>query len=144
MNTKNYVDYIVDVTCKLLAVDSPTGFTKNAAEFVMEEYRKLGYEPQMTVKGGVLVDLGGKNKENGLVLAAHTDTLGAMVCEIKGNGRLKLTPLGGLNPNNVEAENCRVHARFGEVFEGTLQLANASVHVNGDYNDKKQIRSRVL
>ena len=66
---KNYVEYITDVTCKLLAIDSPTGYTKNAAEFVMEEYRKLGYEPQMTVKGCVLVDIGGKNKDNGIVLA---------------------------------------------------------------------------
>ena len=55
---KNYVEYITDVTCQLLAIDSPTGYTRNAAEFVMEEYRKLGYEPQMTVKGGVIVDLG--------------------------------------------------------------------------------------
>ena len=43
-----YVEYITEVTCQLLAIDSPTGYTKNAAEFVMEEYRKLGYEPKMT------------------------------------------------------------------------------------------------
>ena len=47
---KNYVDYITEITCKLLAIDSPTGYTKQAAEFVMEEYRKLGYEPKMTVR----------------------------------------------------------------------------------------------
>ena len=99
---KNYVDYITDITCQLLAIDSPTGYTKQAAEFVMDEYKKLGYEPKMTVKGCVLVDIGGKNKDNGIVLAAHADTLGAMVSEIKGNGNLKVTPLGGMNPNNGE------------------------------------------
>ena len=46
---KNYVDYIIDVTCRLLAIDSPTGYTKKAAEFVMEEYKKLGYDAKMTV-----------------------------------------------------------------------------------------------
>ena len=56
-DVKNYVEFITDKTCKLLAIDSPTGYTKNAAEWVMEEYRKLGYEPKMTVKGGVIVDL---------------------------------------------------------------------------------------
>ena len=105
---KQYVDYITDITCKLLAIDSPTVYTKNAVQFVMEEYKKLGYNPKMTVKGCVLVDIGGKNKDNGLVLSAHTDTLGAMVSEIKGNGNLKVAPLGGLNPNNAEAENCRI------------------------------------
>ena len=62
---KNYVEYITDVTCQLLAIDSPTGYTRKAAEFVIEEYKKLGYEAKMTVKGCVLVDIGGKNKDNG-------------------------------------------------------------------------------
>lgn len=133
-----YVDYMLNETLALLEVDSPTGYTKNAAEFVMEEYRKLGYEPVMTVKGGVLVDLGGKDKDNGIVLAAHTDTLGAMVCEIKANGNLKVSPLGGMNPNNAEGENCRVVTRFDGTYEGTFQLNNASVHVNKDYSDSKR------
>ena len=100
---KKYVDYITDITCQLLAIDSPTGFTKNAAQFVMEEYRKMGYEPKMTVKGCVLVDLGGKNADNGILLAAHADTLGAMVSEIKSNGNLKVTPLGG---NRTYSQPC--------------------------------------
>lgn len=111
MKTKKYVDYIIDATRRLLAVDSPTGYTKDAADFLVKEYRELGYKPQVTVKGGVLVDLGGEAKEDAIVFAAHTDTLGAMVCQIKGNGRLQLTPLGGMNPNNAEAENCRVIAQ---------------------------------
>ena len=132
---KKYVDYIVDVTCKLLAIDSPTGYTRNAAQFVLDEYKKLGFDATMTVKGCVLVNMGGKNKDNGIVLAAHTDTLGAMVSEIKGNGNLKVSPLGGMNPNNAEAENCRVVTRFNGVYDGTFQLNNASVHVNPSYND---------
>lgn len=135
---KHYVDYIVDTTCRLLAIDSPTGYTKNAAEFVMEEYRKLGYDPQMTVKGCALVDIGGQNRENGILLAAHTDTLGAMVSEIKANGNLKVSPLGGMNPNNAEAENCRVVTRFDGVYTGTFQLNNASIHVNADYDTAKR------
>ncbi len=138
MDTKHYVDYIVEETKKILSIDSPSGFTKEVAEYVMQAYRNLGYDPQLTVKGGVLVALGGEKQEDAVMLEAHIDTLGAMVSEIKSNGRLKATPIGGMNANNAEAENCRVHARFGDVFEGTLQLANASIHVNGDYNDKKR------
>ena len=107
-------------------------------ENLMEEYKKLGYEVKMTVKGCVLVEIGGKNKDNGIVLAAHVDTLGAMVSEIKGNGNLKVSPLGGMNPNNAEAENCRIVTRFDGIYEGTFQLNNASVHVNADYSDAKR------
>ena len=53
MKTKKYVDYIVEETRKILAIDSPSGFTKDVAEYVMNAYRELGYEPKQTTKGGV-------------------------------------------------------------------------------------------
>lgn len=133
-----YTDYILEETKNILAIDSPTGFTGNVADYVMEEYEKLGYSPVKTEKGGVLVDLGGRDTENGILLEAHIDTLGGMVAEIKGNGRLRLTNLGGMNPNNGETENCRIYTRDGRVYEGTFQLNNASIHVNGEYSDTKR------
>ncbi len=133
MIDRSYADRAWEQAAALLAIDSPSGFTDRAACWVKEAFEKLGFSAELTVKGGVLVDLGGTDKENALLLAAHTDTLGAMVSEIKGNGRLTVTPLGGMSPNNGEAENIRVYARAGQVYEGTFQLCNASVHVNGSY-----------
>lgn len=132
------MEYILEQTRNLLAIDSPTGYTQKAADYLMKAYGELGFHPVMTIKGGVLVDLGGTDREDAILIEAHTDTLGAMVAEVKGNGRLRLSPLGGMNPNNAEAENCRVITRDGSVYEGTFQLANASIHVNGDYNDTKR------
>ena len=133
-NEEKYADYILDVTSRLLAVDSPSGYTEDAAEFVKNEFISLGYQPEITKKGGVLVSLGGIDTENGILLEAHLDTLGAMVAEIKENGRLRLTNIGGMNANNAEAENCRIMTRFDGVYEGTFQMNNASIHVNGEYS----------
>lgn len=130
---QNYVNYILDQAEKLLAIDSPTGYTREVKEYLIKEYRSLGYDPIETVKGGVLVDLGGEG--NGLIVSAHVDTLGGMVAEVKGNGRLRLTPIGGMNPNNAEAENCRIYTYDGSCYDGTFQLINASIHVNTAYND---------
>ena len=138
MVEKIYADFAWEQTAALLAVDSPSGYTAKAAQWVQEAFSALGFEARITVKGGVLVDLGGSDANDGLLLEAHADTLGAMVAQIKGNGRLKLTGLGGMNPNNAEAENVRVYPRSGKMIEGTCQLSNASVHVNGSYNDTKR------
>ena len=135
---KEYAQYAIEKTQELLAIDSPTGYTNTAADWVLEEFSALGFLAQKTVKGGVLIDLGGADAEDALLLEAHTDTLGAMVAEIKGDGRLRLTPLGGMRAENGEAENLRVHTRSGKIIEGTLQLCNASVHVNGEYGDTKR------
>ncbi len=138
MIERMYAEYAWEQTATLLAIDSPSGFTAKAAEWVKDAFEKLDFDTRITEKGGVLVDLGGDNTQDALLLEAHADTLGGMVCQIKGNGRLKLTALGGMNANNAEAENVWVYTRNGKVIDGTLQLCNASVHVNGDYSSAKR------
>ncbi len=132
---KEITNYILEQVQNILAIDSPTGYTKNVAAYLMAEYEKIGYAPQRTVKGGILTDLGGKDPDNAVLLEAHVDTLGAMVSRIKPNGRLAVSPLGGMNANNAEAENCRIITRFNGIYEGTCQLADASIHVNGKYDE---------
>ena len=63
------------------------------------------------------------------------DTLGGMVAEVKGDGRLRITNIGGMNANNAEAENVRIRTYDGACYDGTLQLIDASIHVNGKYSD---------
>ena len=135
MIEKIYADYAWEQTAALLAIDSPSGFTAKAAQWVKEEFSRLGFEATITTKGGVLIDLGGKDVNDALFLEAHADTLGCMVAEVKGNGRLRMTNLGGMNPNNAEAENVRVYTRSGKIIEGTCQLCNASLHVNLEYSN---------
>ncbi len=120
--SEKYADYILEETKKLLEIDSPSGYTKNVAEYVMEEYHKLGYKADMTVKGGVLVDLGGEDESNAVMLDTHIDTLGGMVSEIKADGNLRIVPIGGLNANNTEAENVRVVTRDGRFIQECSSL----------------------
>jgi putative aminopeptidase FrvX len=133
---REYASYAMEQAKALLAIDSPSGFTDRAAQWLQKEFSALGFAAQLTNKGGVLVCLGGNG--DGLLLQAHTDTLGAMVAEIKPTGRLKLTALGGLRPENTEAENVTVYTRKGQTYEGTFQLVNASVHVNGSFGETKR------
>ena len=132
---ENYVNFAVEKTTALLAIDSPTGNTRAAEEFVQREFEALGFSATRTNKGGILIDLGGEDADDALLLEAHADTLGGMVAEIKGNGRLRIVNVGGMNANNAEAENCRIVTKFNGTYEGTLQLCDASIHVNDNYND---------
>lgn len=138
MLDRKYADFAWEKTAELLSIDSPSGYTEKAAEWVKDTFASLGFEAKLTEKGGVIIDLGGEDTSNALLLEAHTDTLGAMVAEVKGNGRLRLTPLGGMNANNAEAENVKVYTRDGKIFEGALQLINASIHVNGSYSSTQR------
>lgn len=138
MLNSSYADYSWEQAAALLAIDSPTGYTERAAKWVLDAFSSLGFAAKLTTKGGVLVDLGGEDKEDGLLLMAHVDTLGGMVAQIKGDGRLKIINVGGLTAPNVETENVKVCTRSGAVYDGTFQLINASVHVNSNVRDAKR------
>ena len=133
-----YADYAWEQAAAVLAIDSPAGFTAKAALWVKEAFEKLGFSARSTNKGGIFIGLGGRNENDALFLEAHVDTLGGMVAQIKPNGRLKLTKIGGMRAENGEAENVRIYTRDGRIYEGTLQLCNASVHVNPEYKTAKR------
>lgn len=130
---KKYVDYAVEQIINLCNTPSPSGFTKKVESYLIEELNKMGYEPYSTNKGSVVVDLGGEG--NGLLLAAHVDTLGAMVRAIKSNGRLRITKVGSYPENYIETENCTIHTRTGKEYSGTIQLENPAVHVHKGINE---------
>lgn len=134
---EKYKDFIAEKLKELMSINSPTGYTDEAANYMLMEFKKLGIKAEKTIKGGILVNMEESNSPSTL-LEAHIDTLGAMVSEVKSNGRLELTALGGLNPNNTEGENARLITKFNGEYEGTFQLNNASIHVNGEYNDIKR------
>jgi putative aminopeptidase FrvX len=117
MINKTYADFSWEQAASFLAVDSPSCFTAKASAWVKNAFEELGYSPVVTNKGGVIVDLGGEDVNDGLLLSAHGDTLGAMVAEVKGNGRLKVQNLGGMRPENSEGENV-VRRRRQAVFAG--------------------------
>lgn len=131
MKEKNaYVDYAVKSILALCHIPSPSGYTREVTDFLIKELRTLKLSPEKTRKNAVICDLGGTGRP--LVLAAHIDTLGAMIRSIKGNGRIRFTPIGGYAGGFVENENVVIHTRKGKKFSGTIHLINAAAHTYKD------------
>ena len=122
--------YLTEIMLELLNIPSPTGYTDQVIGYLEEQ---LAAYPdlilQRTAKGGLVASWAGKEKTAPRGLTAHVDTLGAMVKEIKPNGRLKLTQLGGYSWNTIEGEGCTVFSSGGEPVRGTVLLNKASGHV---------------
>ena len=112
---------------ELIAIDSPTGFTRGADDYILNYLRDLGYSPDLTNKRAVTCTLGPSPT---LALAAHTDTLGAIVSSIRENGTLSVSTLGGLSLNMAEGEYVRIRTLEGKILTGTFLLDNPSVHAN--------------
>ena len=123
----------IDYLKKLTSIPSPTGFTREVADYLVEELERLGYKPIRTNKGGVNVIVKGKDDNKHRVVTAHVDTLGAMVRAVKSEGRLKMAKIGGYPWNMIEGENCLVHvASTGKTVSGTILIHQTSTHVYKD------------
>jgi len=129
------IDGCVDTIVELCGVPSPTGYTARAERWVSDRLAASGLHPTRTRKGSVCCDLGGSGDT--LVLAAHIDTLGAMVRSVKDNGRLRYTRIGWYPEIYSITETCRVHARDGGEYTGTIQPVNPAVHVNTKLEEMK-------
>ena len=137
-----YIKYITDELKNLTSIPSPTGYTTNAAKYVVKTLEDMGYKPEMSNKGNVLVTIGGEG--NPLLLAAHVDTLGAMVRAIKSNGRLRPTTLGGHQWATADGENCTIHTRDGKVYTGVVLNNEPSAHVADEPVERKEANMEIL
>lgn len=77
----DYVEYATNKTLEVLAIDSPTGYTQNAAKWLIEQLTALGFKAVQTNKGGVMADFGGEG--NALMLSAHIDTWAEWLPKLK-------------------------------------------------------------
>ena len=112
---------------ELIAIDSPSGYTDNASKYIYDLLKSYGYQPEFTNKGAVRCALGNNPT---LALAAHVDTLGAIVSGIKSNGTLSFSLLGGLSLTGAEGEYVKIITHEGKIYTGTILLNNPSVHAN--------------
>ncbi|MCL2548400.1 MAG: aminopeptidase, partial [Symbiobacteriaceae bacterium] len=97
--------YTLDLVKKLMAIDSPTGFTMKVIDEIEAITTGMGYAFSRNHKGNGIVSVKGKEK-SGRALSAHVDTLGLMVRSISSSGTLKFVRIGGLLLPTVDGEYC--------------------------------------
>lgn len=124
------MDYLLTVLEDLVNTPSPTGDTDWAVSLVQNELDNMGVSSFRTAKGALVAHYEGLRDDKPRALSAHVDTLGAMVAEVKGNGRLRMTALNGVLWPTVESEGVTVMTLGGSRVRGSVVLANGSAHVN--------------
>ncbi len=124
------LDKMVDFLVRLLNTPSPTGDTARAMAVIKDAFKPFPFTMNLTPKGILVGSWSGKEHSAPRALTAHVDTLGAMVSEIKSNGRLRVSQLGGWEWASVEGEGVTIFAASGQTYRGSLLPTTASVHAH--------------
>jgi len=121
------LNYLQRVLLEMLAIPSPTGFTDTIVRYVAERLEEIGVPFEMTRRGTIRATLLGRRKSPDRAVSAHLDTIGAIVREIKPNGRLALAPVGCWSSRFAEGSRVTVFCENG-VFRGSVLPLMASGH----------------
>ena len=134
IDTNYFTKFLVD----LLNIPSPTGFAEPAVAFVEKELSKFKQLSLSRTRKGALVAKWDSSTTTGrglhsnrppIALTAHVDTLGAVVKEIKSNGRLRLSRIGGIQWPTIETEGVWIFTSTGEKIRGSVLIDTASGHI---------------
>ncbi|WP_231514774.1 M42 family metallopeptidase [Oceanobacillus salinisoli] len=138
MSTYPNVQETKELIKELVSIPSPSGNTAKVIQYVDDMLKGWNVETKRNRKGGLIATLSGENNQEHRMLTAHVDTLGAMVKEVKNNGRLRLDLIGGFRYNSIEGEYCNIHTTGGKTYTGTILMHQTSVHVYKDAGDAKR------
>ncbi|HET7628460.1 MAG TPA: M42 family metallopeptidase [Bacillales bacterium] len=131
-------DEIVKVIDELVNIPSPTGNTSEIIKVIDDRLRQFGVATKVTRKGALLATLQGEDDTRHRFVTAHVDALGAMVKQIKENGRLTLSRIGGFPWNHAEGEYCTIETSGGKRYGGTIVMHQTAVHVYKDAGEAKR------
>jgi peptidase M42 family hydrolase len=129
--------YVRDTLLDLLRTDSPTGMTDDVVQLCCQKLETLGIEYELTRRGAIRATLPGKRHSPDRAIAAHLDTLGAMVKLWKDNGRLEVVPVGTWPARSAEGARVTLYADHGARYRGTLLPLKASGHVYNEGVDEQ-------
>ncbi|UPT35660.1 osmoprotectant NAGGN system M42 family peptidase [Pseudomonas amygdali] len=119
--------YLQKVLLEMLAIPSPTGFTDTIVRYVAERLEELGIPFELTRRSTIRATLKGKQNSPDRAVSAHLDTIGAIVREVKDNGRLALAAVGCWSSRFAEGSRVSVFTDTG-VIRGSVLPLMASGH----------------
>lgn len=128
--------YFLSIVKDLLTIPSPSGYCHEVINKIEQYANELELKFEKTNKGNGIIEFDGKDNNYVIGLSAHVDTLGLMVRSVNSDGTLKVTSIGGNQPNSLISEYCTVHTRDNKNYSGTILTSSYSSHVYDDVNKK--------
>ena len=128
----------------LTDIDGISGYEKEVARFLKEEYLGLGCSLIFDNLGGLFA-LKKSNNPNAfnVMIDAHMDEVGFLVGEIKDDGKIHLLPVGGLYPEKIINAPLRLRNNEGDIFKGYFETNDKKDELIfvSDFKDRKSIFS---
>ena len=133
MEEKNWLDgyrgKILELAQRVLACDSPSGYTGNVLKMTAALAEEMGYSTEISKRGALCIRVEGRDNHKTVACFAHMDTLGLSLRRITDRGELMFTAIGSPVLATLDGEYCRIYTREGKVHTGTILSLSPAKHV---------------
>jgi len=132
-------EYLVGTLLGLLEIPSPSGYTDRIVHHVGEELEKIGISFELTRRGAMRAYIKGRQSNPSRAIVSHLDTLGAMVKNLKPNGRLEIVPIGHWSSRFAEGGRVTIFTDNHGSRRGTILPLKASGHTFNEEVDTQPV-----
>lgn len=132
------MEYLVNSLAEMLAIPSPAGYTDSIVHYMADTLDHLEIEYELTRRGAIRATIPGKVSSPDRAVVAHLDTLGAMVKNLKPNGRLEIVPIGYWSSRFAEGLRVTIFKDKGS-SRGTILPLKASGHTFNKEIDEQPV-----
>jgi tetrahedral aminopeptidase len=124
----------VDLLKELCEAHGVSGYEDAIREIVRRELSPLCEVSADSMGNLICIKRGSGNKK--VMIAAHMDEIGFVVKHVDKDGFLRLNPLGGWDPRQMNSQRVMVHCRGG-ALQGTLMYGTKPAHLLSDAEKKE-------
>lgn len=125
INPERLLSYIE----QLLPIHAPSGSEAEADSAVQEILGDLGDSLWQDAAGNIVVHIRGQHSDSPIAVIAHKDEISLIVKRVEEDGRLRVTPVGGLHPWAIGETPVEIMARTG-LLPGVLSVG--AKHVSNE------------
>ena len=122
--------FLEETLLQLMAIPSPVGMTDGVVRYTAARLEAIGLPYEITRRGAIRATLRGRERLPARAVVAHLDTLGAMVRELKDNGRLAIVPIGSWSSRFAEGARLTIYGDHVQA-RGTCLALKTSGHAFG-------------
>lgn len=96
---------------EVTALPGMPGYEAGVGEYIADWFRPLADELRVDAFGNVVARLGDARPR--IMISAHMDEIGLVVCDIEKDGAIRVAKSGGVDPRILPASEVLVHTRTG-------------------------------
>ncbi len=114
---------MIELLKKYTAINAPSGSEENLRKVIIEDIKDFVDELKVDNLGNIIAFKKGKNRaKNKVMLDAHLDEVGFMICGIDENGDLRFSNLGGIDAKVIFGKRVKIGDIYGVIGGSAVHL----------------------